>query len=646
MRVSYRGARKGFVQLKKRLEGLGPLALVLVLVLLIVLDPRTPSVFNPLTSTFLLTPAHGYTDNGRNTEGNMPESKENLHSSHLAGTRRRFLAYFSSLGLSASLLPGLLWARLEEKKAHRVTKEVLEEAEQLSGHSFTDSERELMLDGVNKQLADYEKLRTVSLENHVPPALQFNPVPPGMKLSTTRRPFKTSRATSLEVPADLEEVAFWPVTHLGQLIRARKLSSLDLTTMYLERLKKHDKTLHCVITFTEELALKQAKRADEEIAAGRYRGPLHGIPWGAKDLLAAKGYPTTWGATPYKGRLIDEDATVVQRLKEAGAVLVAKLTLGALAWGDVWYGGKTRNPWNPEQGSSGSSAGPGATTAAGLVGFSIGSETWGSIVSPSTVCGVTGLRPTFGRVSRHGAMALSWSMDKIGPMCRSVEDCALVLEAIAGPDGKDATVVDLPFNWDADIDVKTLRVGYLKSAFETRRGDEKWKANDEATLETLLSLGVKLIPMELPDAPIEATSFILRVEAAAAFDELTRSGRDDLLVRQVRQAWPNVFRQARLIPAVEYIQANRLRMLVMKEMRDLLAEIDVYVAPSYGGNNLLLTNLTGHPAVVMPNGLNTKGTPTSITFTGKLYGEADMLAVARVYQEASGFHRKHPVMKG
>jgi Asp-tRNA(Asn)/Glu-tRNA(Gln) amidotransferase A subunit family amidase len=416
--------------------------------------------------------------------------------------------------------------------------------------------------------------------------------------------------------------------------------------MYLDRLRTYGPKLECVITLTEELALEQARRADEEIAAGRYRGPLHGIPWGAKDLLAVKGYKTTWGAMPFKDQMIDANATVVSKLEEAGAVLVAKLTLGALAWGDVWYGGTTHNPWDYEQGSSGSSAGPAAATAAGLVGFSIGTETWGSIVSPSTRCGTTGLRPTFGRVSRAGAMALSWSMDKIGPICRSVEDCALVLDAIYGPDGLDLSVVDVPFSWDADLDVSRLRVGYVKSAFEEEREEqEEWKRFDQATLDMLSGSGVDLVPIELPDLPIGAMSFILSAEAAAAFDELTRNSGDDLMVRQIRDAWPNVFRQSRLIPAVEYIQANRVRTLAMEAMAETMADIDVYVVPSFIGSNLLLTNLTGNPCVVLPNGFRESGTPTSISFIGRLFGEAEMLALARAYQQASDFHLKSPALQ-
>jgi len=554
------------------------------------------------------------------------------------------MAYFAGLGLTSTLMPGALWAKLQEEKTVKITKEMLLEAEHLTGLEFTDGERDLMLEGLKSYLEKYEKLREVTLDNSVVPALQFNPIPPGVTFDKQQQPMKMSPGRELKVPSNLEELAFWPVTDIAPLVKSRQVSSVELTNMYLDRLKRYDPKLHCVITLTEDLALEQARRADREIAAGRYRGPLHGIPWGAKDLLAVKGYKTTWGAMPYKDRTIDYDATVVRRLDEAGAVLIAKLTLGALAWGDVWFGGKTRNPWNPEKGSSGSSAGPASATAAGLVGFSIGSETHGSIVSPSTVCGATGLRPTFGRVSRYGAMALSWSMDKIGPICRTVEDCAIVLDAIYGPDGKDPTVKDLPFNWDAARDTKGLRVGYLKSDFEHERKDKRWQANDTASLDELRRLGIDLIPMELPDYPIDAMGFILNVEAAAAFDDITRDNRDDLLVRQIKNAWPNRFREARLIPAVEYVQANRLRTLVMNAMEQRLSDIDVYVSPSWEGRNLLLTNLTGHPAVVLPNGLTDENTPSSITFTGGLYGEDEALALAKAYQDATSFHLQHPTL--
>jgi Asp-tRNA(Asn)/Glu-tRNA(Gln) amidotransferase A subunit family amidase len=561
-------------------------------------------------------------------------------------TRRTFLAYFSGLGLSSTLLPGVLWARLQDEEEPRITKEMLQDAEQVAGLEFTDEERDLMLRGLNGNLESYERLREVELPNSVAPALYFNPLTAGASVDVPRRPSRRSVVRVDGAPSNLEQLAFRPVTHLAALVEARLVSSEDLTRMYLGRLKKYGPKLECVITLTEDLALEQARRADAEIAAGGYKGPLHGIPWGAKDLLAVPGYKTTWGAMPYKDQVIDESATVVKRLEEAGAVLIAKLTLGALAWGDVWYDGRTRNPWDYEQGSSGSSAGSASATVAGLVGFAIGTETLGSIVSPSTRCGTTGLRPTFGRVSRHGAMALSWSMDKIGPLCRSVEDCALVFDAIHGPDGRDLSVVDAPFNWDAELDVSGLRIGYVKSAFESEREEqEEWKRFDEATLESLSAMGLDLTPIELPDLPIGAMSFILRAEAAAAFDELTRTNQDDLLVRQIRNAWPNVFRQSRLIPAVEYIQANRLRTLAMEAMAEIMSEIDVYVVPSFGGSNLLLTNLTGHPCVVLPNGFREDGAPTSISFMGKLFGEAETLAVAKAYQDATDFHLRRPALQ-
>ena len=393
--------------------------------------------------------------------------------------------------------------------------------------------------------------------------------------------------------------------------------------------------------FDRRIGASTTQRADAEIAAGKYRGPLHGIPYGAKDLLATKSYKTTWGSVPYKDQVIDMDATVIQRLEAAGAVLVAKLTMGELAWGDVWFGGKTKNPWNLEQGSSGSSAGSASATSAGLVAFSIGTETWGSIVSPSTRCGVTGLRPTYGRVSRNGAMALSWSMDKIGPICRTVEDCALVFNVIYGPDGIDQTLVDLPFNYNPTVKPSELRIGYLQKTFEQ---DTTNRVNNDAVLAKLRELGANLIPIELPKYPINDLSFILSAEAAAAFDDLTRSGRDDLMVRQIKNAWPNVFRTSRFIPAMEYIQANRVRYQVIQEMAKLMSKVDVYVAPSFS-DNLLLTNLTGHPCVVVPNGFDKKGSPTSISFMGDLYDEVTVLAVAKAYQDATKFHRQHPKME-
>jgi Asp-tRNA(Asn)/Glu-tRNA(Gln) amidotransferase A subunit family amidase len=429
--------------------------------------------------------------------------------------------------------------------------------------------------------------------------------------------------------------------------------------MYIDRLRQKNPALKCVISFTEDLAMRQAERADRELAAGDDRGPLHGIPWGVKDILAVPGYRTTWGATPYKDEVRDAQATVVTRLEQAGSVLLAKLAVGALAWGDVWFGGTTKNPWNIEQGSSGSSAGSASATAAGCVGYSIGTETWGSIISPCTRCGATGLRPTHGRVSRAGTMALSWSMDKIGPITRSVEDCALVFGAIQGVDRGDPASVDRPFQWPFDRDPTELRVGYVESMFDEDRTDSaeddkgkadlrEWQEFDRRTLDALRRIGFRLKPVKLPVTyPVSPLALILTAEAAAAFDDLTRSGRDDTLVRQVEQAWPNVFRQGQMIPAVEYIRANRIRTLILRQMETLFEEIDVYVCPSFGGDNLLLTNLTGHPSVVLPNGFRSSdGTPTSITFLGRLFGESGLLAVADRYQKETGFHLRRPPLDG
>ena len=542
------------------------------------------------------------------------------------------------------LLLSLACGRADRDRREIVTADVAA-AEKLTGLEFSPAERDSMLDDLRENLESYQKIRRLTIANNIPPALLFNPIPVGFRLEQESRGFKMRPPKSLALPEDrtkienFEVLAFASVRDLAELIRTRQITSTELTRMYLHRLKKHAATLECAITFTEELAMRQAGRADREIAAGYYRGPLHGIPYGAKDLLAVRGYKTTWGAEPYKDQVIDETAVVIQKLEEAGAVLIAKLALGALAWGDVWYNGTTRNPWNIEQGSSGSSAGSASATAAGLVAFAIGTETWGSIVSPSTRCGTTGLRPTYGRVSRTGAMALSWSMDKIGPICRTVEDCALVFDAIRGPDGIDLTLVNAPFNYDPDIDLKTVRIGYLKDLFDKPYGGHE---ADSISLETLRALGLELVPITLPDCPVEALSFILSAEAAAAFDELTRSGRDDLMVRQIKNAWPNVFRSSRFIPAVEYIQANRVRFTLIQEMQKIMTGIDVYVAPSFGGNNLLLTNLTGHPGVVLPNGFDEQGSPRSISFIGGLFKEATLLAVAGAYQEATEFHLKHP----
>ena len=567
--------------------------------------------------------------------------------------RRKFLTYFASIGLGSTLLPGILWA--QQAGGMEITATTIAAAEEMAGLKFDDAERAMMIDGLKQQEGRIEALHKISLSNSISPALVFNPVLPGKKIANdAKRPMIRSRIPRKSAPADPDALAFLTVNELSDLMRRRKITSTQLTELYLERLKRYDPVLHCVITLTEERAREQAKKADSEIANGHYRGPLHGIPWGAKDLLAVKGYKTTWGAGPYKEQVIDEDATVVQRLDAAGAVLVAKLTLGELAQGDIWYGAKTRNPWKVEQGSSGSSAGPASATAAGLVAFAIGSETLGSISSPSTVCGTTGLRPTYGRVPKTGAMALSWSMDKLGPICRSAEDCALVLDAIHGPDGGDNMAIPASFHWDATLSPKHLRIGYVKSAFDLPMMDPKdekrtqhgSKVFDDRALEVLRGMGVNLIPVELPDVPYDPMRIILTAEAAAAFDDLTRSNRDSELVQQTKFDWANTFRTSRFIPAVDYINANRLRTTAMVAWDELMKTVDVIVTPTSAANlsQLVATNLTGHPAVILPNGFRADGTPVSLTFLGGLFEEAKLLAVANAYQHATGFHLVHPAV--
>lgn len=606
--------------------------------------------------------------------------------------RREFMKVFSALGFSGTLLPGVLWAQAQGKIA--ISKELIDDAAKIAGVAIPDEYKAMMLENLNEHTKGFDEIFQLHMANSVEPALLFFPDTSSAQIETQKSPMRMSAAPAIAVATNLEKLAYATVRELAELVRARKISSVACTGMYLERLKRYDAMLKFVVTLTEERALAQAREADREIAAGKYRGPLHGLPWGAKDLLAVKGYPTTWGAGGFEKQVIEEDATVVKRLDEAGAVLVAKLTLGALANGDHWFGGITRNPWNPRQGSSGSSAGPASATAAGCVAFSIGSETLGSISSPSTRCGCTGLRPTFGFVPRTGAMALSWSMDKLGPICRSVEDCALVLDAIYGPDGKDRTVSQrAAFNWNADLEWRKLRVGYLKNDFESpqatqppeteekpaRTPEEKEKREkahrqreaarartaydrqfNDAALEKLHAMGVNLIPVEMPKFPYDAMVMMLESEAAAAFDELTRTGRDKLLTEQGADDWPNDFRCARFFPAVEYIQASRARRLAMEAVGKVFSEFDVIVSPTFS-QQLVITNLTGHPALILPNGLRGAdaplpastadasdenvggpGTVVSLTFLGNLYGEAKLLALARAYQEATGFHRLHP----
>ncbi len=578
----------------------------------------------------------------------------------------------------------------------KITEAMIEAAASIAGVSLTAEQRKVMLEGLSDQRDAIVEVRKIPLANSVAPSLVQDPVLPGTVLDTVRKPAKLGAAPSIaDVSVSNEEqVAFASVRQLSELLRAKKTTSVELTKLYLSRLKRYDPRLHFVITLTEQRALEQAAAADREMAGHKVRGPLHGIPWGAKDLLAVKGYPTTWGAGPYMTQSFDYDAEVVKRLDNAGAVLVAKLTLGALAQGDLWGvkpGVRTRNPWNTKQGSSGSSAGVASAVAAGCVGFGIGTETLGSISSPATRCGATGLRPSFGLVPRTGAMALSWSMDKIGPITRSVEDAALVLEAIYGPDGHDPSVQPAAFNPDFTMDVRKLRVGYLKSAFdaptmepmkppsETLAGKELEDYNKRVAgrksqfqrqmydapyatkaLEVLRGMGVQLQAAELPKFNYGALVPMLEAEAAAAFDELTRSGKDALLAGQMPFDWPNSFRTARLYPAVEYINASRARRLAMEQVAAFFKSFDVIVTPSFGAQ-LVATNLCGQPAVIVPNGfrgtdapmsptaedgaLNNAGgpgTPVSLTFLSPLYEEAKACALAHAYQEKTGFHRLHP----
>lgn len=557
----------------------------------------------------------------------------------LAETRRNFLAHCSALGVAGTLLPGVLWAKVVD--GAEITAASVAAAEEIAGVQFTEAEREQLVSGLRRQSAALAALHEVVIPNDVSPAISFSPLPrPSALPSGESRPPVLTERPNATLPATDAELAYAPLTTLANLVRRRVVTSERLTTLYLDRLERLNPQLLFATTVLRERALAKARAADVEIAADRYKGPLHGIPWGAKDLLAVAGAPTTWGTTPYREQRFDTDATVVKRLDDAGAVLIAKLTLGELAMGDVWYGGMTRNPWDLTQGASGSSAGSASAAAAGCVSFAIGSETLGSISSPATRCGATGLRPTFGRVPRTGAMALSWTMDKLGPLARSVEDCAVVFSALHGPDDQDATVHAAPYRWDGNASVRGLRVGVLRTDFERQQVSKPF---DTAALQVLSGLGVSLVNVEIPEHPYAALRIILTAEAGAAFDELLRSGRTAEMVGQGPNAWPQTFREARFIPAVDYINANRVRTQVMRTWEKLMESVDVIVAPTSSGQ-LLATNLTGHPAVILPHGFRENGTPLSLTFVGRLFDEATLLRVAHAYQQATDFHLKHPAL--
>jgi Asp-tRNA(Asn)/Glu-tRNA(Gln) amidotransferase A subunit family amidase len=565
--------------------------------------------------------------------------------------RRKFFSTLIAAGAASPVL-----AQQPPAGPQRIDRLRLDAAESIFGIDFTEAEEQMALQSVNRNLESYETLRKLTIPIGTEPAMTFRPYLPGKKPAGASTRNAKLKFTKPVVPAGLtpEQIAFLPVTALAAMIETKKITSTELTKIYLDRLKKYGDLLKCVVTLTDELALRQAAEADAEIKAGKYRGPLHGIPWGAKDLLATRGIRTTWGATPYRDQVIDLDATVVERLRDAGAVLVAKLSMGALAQGGVWFGGSTHNPWAVERSSSGSSAGPGAATAAGLVGFSIGTETLGSIISPSATNGVTGLRPTYGRVSRYGAMALTWSMDKIGPMCRTVEDCVLVLNAIYGTDGRDDTVTDAPFTWNPDVPLGSLKIGFIQSEFENQPGAnateaERATANNRRAawneaLEVFRKAGAKLEPIKMPDFPNQAIGFVLSAEAAAAFDDLTRN-KEQLasLTGQSPGDWPNTFRSSRFIPAVEYIRAMQARRLLCQEMDKLMSQYDAFITTAPGSGSLQITNLTGHPAIALKCGF-VDNLPLAIMVTGRLYDEATICRIALAYEQATEWKTKHPTL--
>ena len=598
-------------------------------------------------------------------------------------TRRRFLAHFSAIGLGSTLVPGVLWARMQDANTDRVTLAMVTDALKLSGIDVPESERDAIVRAANQNLERFEEVRKMDIPNDVSPPYHFNPIVPGIEVSKAKHPFRLSAAPAIKRPANLEDAAFWPVRQLAELIRTRKATSTELTEMYLARLHRYQPTLNFVVTFLDDVARAQAKQADAEIAAGRYKGPLHGIPWAAKDIISVKGYKTTWGTPPLKDQVLDYDASVVEMLRDAGAVLLAKVATGELASGDQWFGGQTKSPWDPAVGSSGSSAGPSSATAAGCCGFAIGTETSGSILSPSARCGLAGLRPTFGRVSRYGVMALAGTQDRLGPICRYAEDCAIVMQTIARPDGRDMSVSDVPFNWDATLDVKTLKVGIIQESFDTITNKEA-KANADALLGTLKAIGVaNLVPVKVPDFTTAVAG--LGVESAAFFDHLMRAGKMEGSRGVARSsAW--------LTPAVEFLQSQRVRTMMMMKLAEATAGVDVYVVGSnntggtptpergrgrgtetdtagrgdatttagrgdgrgrggrggdFGSQNptqrhFTMANLACYPAVNIPNGFAENGQPTNAVFYGRPFKEMEILALAKAYQDAAGFHLKHP----
>jgi Asp-tRNA(Asn)/Glu-tRNA(Gln) amidotransferase A subunit family amidase len=575
------------------------------------------------------------------------------------------MATFAGAGLGGTLVPGVLWARVQDSGAQKITVAMINEALKISGIEVSEEEKNNLVEGANRNLAGYEELRKLHIPPDVSPPFHFSPVTPGMTVNKTRQPFRLSAAPAVKRPANLEDAAFWPIRNLGELLRTRQVTSLELTEMYLARLHRYNGILNNVVTFLDDHGRAEAKRADAEIAGGKYKGPLHGIPWGAKDIISLKGYPTTWGSAPFKGQVLDYDASVIAQLREAGAVLIAKVTTGELAGGDNWFGGQTKSPWDPTQGSSGSSAGPSSATAAGCIAFGIGTETSGSILSPSARCGLAGLRPTFGRVSRHGCMALSWTQDRLGPICRYAEDTAIVMQAIAKPDGRDMSVTDVPFNWDARFDIRKLKVGIIQDSFDSIT-NKSAKANADKMLETFKAIGVtQFIPITVPVFPVSTGGF--NAERAAYFDAHARAGR-------MKGTRGGSGANARLIPAPEYLQQQRARMMMMMELQKATAHVDVYIVgsnntgtggPGGGGRppgapatpppaprpereqsptqrHFGYANLAGYPAINLPNGFADTGGPTNAVIYAQPYRELEIIALAKAYQDAAGFHLIKP----
>jgi Asp-tRNA(Asn)/Glu-tRNA(Gln) amidotransferase A subunit family amidase len=601
----------------------------------------------------------------------------------MTASRRKFLT-LSSMGALAAALPENLAAQLPQNQqpqnqstpgaptafgtspavGPKVSAETFAEAEKLVQVEMTANDRAQAAGNWREAMAGLYELRTgprkLMLEDGLSPATVWNPAIPGITLQRQSKLFVRSADANAPLPASEEAIAYAPIAQLSRWIEARKLTSTRLTEIYLTRIERFDPKLHCVITVTRDHALEQAGKADAEIAAGKYRGPLHGIPWGAKDLLDTAGIPTTYGAEPFRNRVPQKDAAVTQRLNEAGAVLIAKLSMGALALNDIWFGGQTMNPWLLEEGSSGSSAGPGAATAAGLVAFAIGSETGGSIVSPSMRCGVTGLRPTYGRVPRTGAMTLCWSLDKLGPMARSVEDTILVLNAISGPDAGDTASVPSGLSFNAQTGVKGLRLGYFPAWMKETPATDV----DRAALETAKKLGMEMVELSLPDWPYDSLNLILFAEAAAAFEELTLSHKVDELKAQVPDAWPNTFRQARFLSAVDFVQTDRFRRKVAEEMATLFQKVDLLLVPSLRDEMLVITNNTGHPSLTMragwvevsearsdwapdpqhplPKFSPPRRVPHGITLIGRLFEEGTLAQAGIAFEAAFGVAGEHP----